>query len=94
VTEPAAPTIEETLRSVLVTDVLVDVPENEIAVDDGLRDVLGVDSLGFVELRAQCEARLGVTIADEDFNPVNFHSIRTVTDLVRRLRGGSAADRA
>jgi acyl carrier protein len=78
--------IETTITRILVDDLFVTVPQSDIGFDDGLRDVLGLDSLGFVELRTQCEYAFGVTISDEDFVPENFASVRTLTQLVSRLR--------
>ncbi|MCP3803139.1 acyl carrier protein [Allokutzneria sp. A3M-2-11 16] len=81
-------TLEDDVRAILVFDVYVEASAEEIGLDDGLRDVLGLDSLGFVELRAQCEQRFGVKITDAEFTQVHFRSVRTVADLVRKLRDG------
>lgn len=77
--------VEATIKRILVDDLFVSVPQVEIGLDDGLRDVLGLDSLGFTELRAQCEYAFGITISDEDFVPENFSSVRDLTRLVTRL---------
>ncbi|MFD4574810.1 acyl carrier protein [Streptomyces sp. NPDC058417] len=82
-------TLEATLKEILVEDLFLDLPADRIGDDDGLQDVLGLDSLGFVELRAQCEGRFGVKITDAEFTPLHFHSVRTVADLVRALRAGA-----
>ena len=81
--------IERAIGSILVTDLFVEVPEDRITPDDRLRGDLGLDSLGFVELRVQCENTFGITISDDDFTPENFTSIRTIADLVRNLRAGA-----
>lgn len=73
------------IKEILVQHLFVEIPAADMADDDSLRDVFGLDSVGFVELRVQCEERFGVTIPDEDFTPENFASIRTVADLVARL---------
>jgi len=78
--------IETIVKQILIDDLFVDVPPSEIGLDDNLRDVLGLDSLGFTELRTQCEYLFGVVISDEDFVPENFSSVRTLTHLVSRLR--------
>nr|CEL23091.1 hypothetical protein [Kibdelosporangium sp. MJ126-NF4]CTQ90228.1 hypothetical protein [Kibdelosporangium sp. MJ126-NF4] len=57
-----------------------------MSLDDGLRGEFGLDSLGFVELRVQVENRFNVTIAESDFSPENFTSIRSVATLVRDLQ--------
>ncbi|WP_371574161.1 acyl carrier protein [Streptomyces sp. NBC_01314] len=77
--------IEATVKRILVDDLFVSVPQAEIGLDDGLRDVLGLDSLGFTELRAQCEYAFDITIPDEDFVPENFSTVRDLTLLVKRL---------
>ncbi|TDD61597.1 acyl carrier protein [Kribbella antibiotica] len=84
-------TIESALRSILVTDLFVETPADRIGPDDRLRAELGLDSLGFVELRVQAENTFGVTISDADFTPANFTSIRSVAELVRDLQARSQA---
>jgi acyl carrier protein len=81
--------IERAIGSILVTDLFVDAPEDRITPDDRLRGDLGLDSLGFVELRVQCENTFGITISDDDFTPENFTSIRTIAELVRNLQAGA-----
>jgi acyl carrier protein len=75
------------LRQILVDDLFVDVPPHEIGDDDSLRNVVGLDSLGFVELRAQCERAFGIQISEEDFTSQNFATIATVAGFVSRLAG-------
>ena len=79
--------VEDRIRKILVTDLFVETPADEIGLDESLRAVHGLDSLGFVELRVQCEDLFGVEIADEEFTPENFQSVATVTALVHRLAG-------
>lgn len=83
--------IEQAISSMLVTDLFVEVPADRMTRDDRLRADLGLDSLGFVELRVQCEDTFGVTISDDDFVPENFTSIRTIADLVRSLQSDNSA---
>lgn len=82
--------IEKTIETMLVTDLFVEIPPDRMTPDDRLRTDLGLDSLGFVELRVQCENTFGVTISDAEFTPENFTSIRTVAALVRSLQGSSS----
>ncbi|WP_242910579.1 acyl carrier protein [Actinomadura terrae] len=86
--------IEGTIKNVLIDELFVDVRPEEIGLDDGLRATVGLDSLGFTELRVECENRFGVTISDEDFVPENFTSIRSLSELIRRLRKESATSDA
>lgn len=79
--EDVAPVI----KHLLVSDLFVEIPEDQVDLDDGLQSVLGLDSLGFIELRLLCEKRFGVQIADADFSPDNFRSIRRLTTLIEGL---------
>ncbi len=78
--------VEARLRRLLATKLYLDVTEADIGLDDGLRDVLGLDSLGFVELRSLIEEMFSVSIADEQFSPAHFASVRALTVLVDQLR--------
>jgi len=74
------------LRRMIVNDLFVEVAEDQIGLDDGLRTIVGLDSIGFVELRVLCEQRFNVQISDEDYIPENFTSIRLVANLIDRLQ--------
>ena len=69
----------------------VEIAENDIGLDDGLRTVVGLDSVGFVELRVLCEQRFNVEINDNDYTPENFTSIRLLATLIDRLQAQKAA---
>lgn len=84
-------TIEETIKKILVDDLFVADSPQEIGIDDGLRDELGIDSLGFVELRAQCASRFGVRITDDDFVPTNFGTVRALSAFISDRRSTLAA---
>jgi acyl carrier protein len=73
------------IRQMLMTECLVDLPAERIGLDDGLRSMVGLDSLGFAELRNLCEERFGVRISDADFHAY-FTSVRRVVELIDRLR--------
>jgi acyl carrier protein len=77
--------VAATIKEILVDDIFVEVPVADMDPDDSLRDVYGLDSLGFVELRIQAQNRFGVQITDDDYSPDNFATIRTVSALVERL---------
>jgi acyl carrier protein len=74
------------LRRLIVNDLYVEIPPDQIGLDDGLRTVVGLDSVGFVELRVLCEQRFNVEINDDDYTPENFDSIRHLAALIERLR--------
>lgn len=79
------------LRKLIVNDLFVEIPENQIGLDDGLHTVIGLDSVGFVELRVLCEQKFNVEIGDEDYTPENFASIRLLAGLIDRLQAGRKA---
>jgi acyl carrier protein len=79
------------LRKMIVTDLFIEVAENDIGLDDGLRTVVGLDSVGFVDLRALCEQRFNVEISDDDYTPENFTSLRVLADLIDHLQAKKAA---
>lgn len=74
------------LRAMIVNDLYVEIAESDIGLDDGLRTVVGLDSVGFVELRVLCEQKFNIEISDEDYTPENFSSIRLVANLIDRLQ--------
>jgi acyl carrier protein len=78
--------IARTLKRMLIDQLFVEIPEDQIGLDDGLQSVVGLDSVGFVELRLLCERTFNVQIADEDYTPDNFNSVRHVAELIERLQ--------
>ena len=79
------------LRKMIVHDLYVEIAEDDIGLDDGLRTVVGLDSVGFVELRALCEQRFNVEINDNDYTPENFSTVRLLATLIERLQAQKAA---
>ncbi|WP_024802763.1 acyl carrier protein [Nocardia sp. BMG51109] len=84
--------IEDTIKKILVDQLFVAVPAAQIGLDDGLRDELGVDSLGFVELRAQCGDTFAVQITDDDFVPANFATVRKLAAFISDRRATAAPE--
>jgi acyl carrier protein len=82
------------LRKMIVNDLFVEIAEDQIGLDDGLRTVVGLDSVGFVELRVLCEQKFNIEISDDDYTPDNFTSIRLLAKLIDQLQSAqrSAAD--
>ena len=78
------------LRHMVVQDLFVEIPEEQIGLDDGLQSVVGLDSVGFAELRVLCESRFNVRIDDDDYSPQNFSSIRRLANLIDRLQSARA----
>ena len=80
----------EAIRRLLVNDLYVELPADQIGLDDGLQTVVGLDSIGFSELRILCERKFDVQISDEDYSPDNFSSVRRVATLIERLQSARA----
>jgi acyl carrier protein len=76
--------IEDSLKDILIADLFVEVAKEHILPSCSLRQDLGIDSLGFVELREQAEKRFGIVISDDDFTPENFATLSSLAGLIRR----------
>lgn len=79
------------IRDILITKMYVEADPNEITDEQHFHRDLGVDSLGFVELRCQVEEQFGITVSDDDFNPDNFMSIETLTAFIERAKAATHA---
>lgn len=78
--------IEQRIKEILVSDVYAEVAIADMQLDDSMRDVFGVDSMGFVELKDQMENEYKIKIEDKDFTPENFATIRALTALITTLK--------
>jgi acyl carrier protein len=74
--------VQQTIKGILAAEINVDVALHRMTSEDGLRDIYGLDSIGFVELRVQCEDAFGITITDDEFAPENFATLGSITALV------------
>ena len=78
--------MEVIIKKILVEELFVEVKESDIDIKDGLQSVLGLDSLGFIELRVQCENLFNVHISDKDYNSENFSNIESIMNLIKKLQ--------
>lgn len=76
--------IEDCLREIMVKDLFVELEKDKILPTYSLRQDLGIDSLGFVELREQVEKRFSIAISQDDFTPENFSTISSLARLIDR----------
>ncbi|GHA49546.1 coronafacic acid synthetase [Streptomyces spiroverticillatus] len=83
--------IEGTIKGILVEDLNVDHAPQDIIGTLSIRDDLGVDSLGFEELRARCEEEFKVNISEEDYGSDAFATVQALTALILRLTSTAAA---
>jgi len=58
----------------------------EVSKDESLLAAGILDSLAVVKLVAYVEAEFDVEIPDSDFDPDNFESVATITELIERIR--------
>jgi acyl carrier protein len=86
-------TIEESIKEILVEDIFVEMAKDDISPTASLRQDIGLDSLGFVELKTQVESRHGIVIPDDDFTPENFATVESLASLVERRRSADGAQR-
>lgn len=78
--------LTSSLKKILVNNLFVELPEEQIGLDDGLQSVIGLDSVGFLELRVLCEDAFKVQISDEDFSMENFRTLNGIATLITRLQ--------
>ena len=76
--------IEDCLRDILIEDLFVEFEKDKILPTYSVRQDLGIDSLGFVELKEQVENRFSIVISEDDFTPENFSTISSLTSLINR----------
>jgi acyl carrier protein len=76
--------IEQRLKEILLEDLFAERKPEQILATDSLRGDFGIDSLGFVELKAQVDSAFGITICDEEFTPENFATIASLAQLIER----------
>ncbi len=76
------------LRSFVEENYLYMRPDLELGDGDSFLELGVMDSLGFVELVEEVQARYGLSVGDEEITEENFGSIAALTDYVSRKRGG------
>lgn len=81
--------IEDCLKDILHEDLFVEIDKDKILPSHSLRQDIGIDSLGFVELKTQVESRFGIAISDDDFTPENFATLSSLAGLVERQRAAN-----
>ena len=76
--------VEDRLRDIMIEDLYVELEKDRILPTAFLRQDLGIDSLGFVELKVQVEKRFNIVISEDDFTPENFSTLSSLAGLIDR----------
>ncbi|MEJ2698274.1 MAG: acyl carrier protein [Desulfuromonadales bacterium] len=75
--------IVKDLKKILIDDLFVDIPEEEIGLQDSLSSDLGVDSVGFVELITLLEDKYGIQISSDESVSENFRNLEALSGFVQ-----------
>ena len=78
--------LTSSIKKILVTNLFVEIPEEQIGLDDGLQSVIGLDSVGFLELRVICEDQFNIRISDDEFNADSFRTVNRLAALIANLQ--------
>ena len=83
--------LTSSIKKILVTNLFVEIPEEQIGLDDGLQSVIGLDSVGFLELRVICEDQFNIRISDEEFNADSFRTVNRLATLIANLQAAQGS---
>lgn len=87
-------TTEHHIKAILANELFIERKPEEISDTESLRNSLGLDSIGFIELRLQVEQMFSTTISDEDFTPETFATVESLARFIDGHRHAAApADR-
>jgi acyl carrier protein len=70
------------LKQIVSEKLDLDIPESQIKEEAGFSSEVGVDSIGFIELRYQCEETFKIQVSEEEFGPDNFFSCHTLSEFI------------
>lgn len=74
------------LKDIIANKLNIGFNMHALDVEDGFQAVLGLDSIGFIELRFQCEEAFNIKISDEYFIPKYFKNLKTLSALLDELQ--------
>lgn len=87
--DSAGSNVRQEMRNFIEDNFLYMQPDVELGDGDHLLEKGIVDSLGFVEIVEEVEARFGVRVQDVDITEDNFGSIESIARYVESKRAGS-----
>ena len=85
----AADTVRKDLLAYVEENFLYLKPDVEVGPKDDLLALGVIDSLGFIELVEEVQARYSVDVADVEVTEQNFGSIDAIVDYVGRKQTGA-----
>jgi acyl carrier protein len=80
-TETDAPLCDR-LKQIVVSTLMLDATPGKLHEDDNLGDVLGVDSVSFLEILVSIEEELAIEIKEPDLSMSKYPTIRSLAELV------------
>lgn len=86
--------LQEQLKKILVDDLFVAVPPEEIQPTDELGPKVGLDSIGIIELATIVSDRYQIKADENDVSEGHFATLDRVCDLILARRGGSRVETA
>ena len=81
--------IESALRKFIVDELFVDIAEEELKSDMSLRDEIGVDSIGFVELISFVQKRFNANILGDD---QRIGHLRNIDSIVKAIQDANKVE--
>ena len=81
-------TLREEIRAFVQENFLYLHPDHVLGDDDDLLGLGLVDSLGFVELVDEVQARYGISVSDVEITEDNFGSVNAIARFVAGRRAG------
>jgi len=70
------------LKEIVSSRLGLDLDQDQIGTDDRLASQVGVDSIGFIELKFQCEEEFSIEITEDEFDPKYFTSCESLSGLI------------
>lgn len=81
-----ATAIETALCDFLVYEVFAEKLAGPLKPDDSLFELGVIDSLAVVKTIGYCEEQFEIEIPDDELIPENFETVRSIVELIERLR--------
>lgn len=70
------------LKKILVEDLFVEVPVDDIKPTDSLSTDIGLDSVAHIELFAIIQDKYGITVPTDQDSLVNYRTVQSMSDFI------------